>query len=511
MQQLDGRSPGGVPPPRIGMADGSSPQSNRTQPDASALPLLGVGNNFRLKKGTMWGADGKGAGKLAQPVLSVSGRGFEGDVGGGARANSLGSPRPPSSSTGHGRSGVHSSPASADRRGMTARVQQLHHGHMAASPGAAVSSVLLTLESPPITSRRLAPSAISAKQATLSAAAAAAAAAAAGAVVNGMPATVSLNSPLKAQGHIHGLNGATPTNINNGSSIDLDHPHGRDIMRIDTNGCQNTIQPACTSLPNFVVSGGESEIAWLREKLAEGLARNEQLAAQLQRVQQESHGLRSTLLAQQGAKADAGPSDALNPANLLVTPRGVRISHTHVLAPNPFECTGLLAHTVLLRSALFVFHAILTHLLHALYAHLIHLGVFFPGRPRYILCQASSSRGKAPLAGRASKIVRSANVASVHSQIRRTRRRKRLFTCIRRARSLLAASWTLCPKRFEYCACRTERIRCMGQYAIHAQSANILALGPWPPPVLAMRLSVRQPTALMRVGRLPSRDMTTQT
>lgn len=295
----------------------------------SQMPLLSLGkpetgNGLRLKKGTLWGPpdlNAKAGGKPGPP-LGVQGRSFEGKDGASpASEGSRQSPRPPSSSpslAAAARTGVRS-PSKRESGGL----QPTQNGHPPRSGGpvhlqarhSEISSVVLTLDSPvggPIAHRRLQPSPHQLKQQALAA---------------GRSQQQSPTKPSGPGGVRLFDGGAGPSGI----GAPVGGPQSQ-VMRIDSSvpdgGGASGGYPRDLELPESIPPGGEDEIAWLRMRLTEGLSRNEQLVAQLQRVQQESLGLRSTLIAQQGAKPAAaaaadGAEDQLGSLG-TGTPRGVR-------------------------------------------------------------------------------------------------------------------------------------------------------------------------------------------
>jgi len=297
----------------------------------SQMPLLSLGkpetgNGLRLKKGTLWGPpdlNAKAGGKPGPP-LGVQGRSFEGKDGASpASEGSRQSPRPPSSSpslAAAARTGVRS-PSKRESGGL----QPTQNGHPPRSGGpvhlqarhSEISSVVLTLDSPvggPIAHRRLQPSPHQLKQQALAA---------------GRSQQQSPTKPSGPGGVRLFDGGAGPSGI----GAPVGGPQSQ-VMRIDSSvpdgGGASGGYPRDLELPESIPPGGEDEIAWLRMRLTEGLSRNEQLVAQLQRVQQESLGLRSTLIAQQGAKPAAaaaadGAEDQLGSLG-TGTPRGTKMS-----------------------------------------------------------------------------------------------------------------------------------------------------------------------------------------
>ena len=140
----------------------------------SAMPMLSVGNptagnGLQLKKGTLWGSpDGGGKGGDDElPLLGVLGHSFEGS---------------PSSPSFDGRQSPRGSPIlvrkATDSNKAPTRLHS-QNGHPPRSGGpvhlsscgqrSELSNVVLTLEAPPITHRRLQPSAVQLKQQALAA------------------------------------------------------------------------------------------------------------------------------------------------------------------------------------------------------------------------------------------------------------------------------------------------------------------------------------------------------
>jgi hypothetical protein len=262
----------------------------------SAMPMLSVGNptagnGLQLKKGTLWGSpDGGGKGGDDElPLLGVLGHSFEGS---------------PSSPSFDGRQSPRGSPIlvrkATDSNKAPTRLHS-QNGHPPRSGGpvhlsscgqrSELSNVVLTLEAPPITHRRLQPSAVQLKQQALAAG-------------RSQP-------PGLSKTHSAGSSGEGGSGSGQSAMLHLagggvgggEESRRRESLplRLDDGSDALDAYPRGIDLPASVPAGGEEEVAWLRARLSEGLARNEQLVAQLQRVQQESHGLRSTLLAHQGA------------------------------------------------------------------------------------------------------------------------------------------------------------------------------------------------------------------
>lgn len=257
----------------------------------SAMPMLSVGNptagNGLQLKGTLWGSPGGKGGDDELPLLGVLGHSFEGS---------------PSSPSFDGRQSPRGSPTlvrkATDSNKAPTRLHS-QNGHPPRSGGSVHlssrgqrsehSNVVLTLEAPPITHRRLQPSAVQLKQQALAAG-------------RSQP-------PGLSKTHSAGSSGESGSGSGQSAMLHLagggvgggEDSRRRDSLRLDDGSDALDAYPRGIDLPASVPAGGEEEVAWLRARLSEGLARNEQLVAQLQRLQQESHGLRSTLLAHQGA------------------------------------------------------------------------------------------------------------------------------------------------------------------------------------------------------------------
>jgi len=73
-------------------------------------------------------------------------------------------------------------------------------------------------------------------------------------------------------------------------------------------------------------AGGAEEIQWLREQLTDSGARNTQLGAALQRVQQESYAIRSTLMAQQGNGSKPQAAEEMDATSPMQSPRSLQQS-----------------------------------------------------------------------------------------------------------------------------------------------------------------------------------------
>ena len=280
--------------------------------DAAPLSLLSVGNptsgnGLRLKKGTLWGASELTKGDTHSPSLAVSGRGIDGALGSPTESAQR-SPRPLSTAPGGLRNNASSPTAPMDQRKGAARAQQLqggilsHNGSPASLIGnharPEVSNVVLTLDTPPVGHRKLQPSLVQVKQQALESASQQQDLGAAN-----LQQATTRNAHNRSQAI--GANISLPVDAESASSV-LAVPQ---VMLIDAtgkDGHNESRHSSALQLPSSVSAGGADEIAWLRARLSEAAARNEQLYGQLQRVQQESHGLRSTLLAQQASRLDAG-------------------------------------------------------------------------------------------------------------------------------------------------------------------------------------------------------------
>ena len=232
------------------IAEGQVQRHDGADGAASPLPMLGVGGSMKLKKEAVWGKEEPGKKSPPPPTRGVVGRSCTGDAGGTK------SPRPNSSTP--VRNGEGSSPL-----GGKPRVLSGGSGTPASCGApASVSNVTLTLETP---GRHL---------------------------VSTIPmpphqqrATPQLRAASEAAG------GGAPSGAP--SSLEPTPPSMRIVPAFPSP------QP-----PPHVARGGPQEIEWVHAQLAEGLRLYDKLAMQLQRAQQESVAIRSSLLAQQQNAAD---------------------------------------------------------------------------------------------------------------------------------------------------------------------------------------------------------------
>ena len=221
---------------------------------------------MQLKKGSLWGNKEPGRETPPPPPLGVVGQSLS--DGPTPRSGSNGGIRPPESPTslpkeGSSPGGGGMSSAGSEKSTGSKKNGRLSAGGPASDSGTAnVSNVMLTLDAP-MQQRRL---------------------------VSSIP------LPPHQQA-------TTPTLRNSNSNIAMNAYQASTgmgmgsspiAMRIDDFPTFPVAEP-----PSGMARGGSEELSWLREQLADGQKIYQQIATSLQRVQQESVAIRSSLLAQQ--------------------------------------------------------------------------------------------------------------------------------------------------------------------------------------------------------------------
>ena len=280
-------------------------EKDSINPASGALQAMQVGegrSGMKLKKGTLWGQSETGR-PTPPPTFGVVGCSCNGD--------GTSSPRPPSSVRGVSRGGTARSGETSPSPPSTSHGRdKLAHGSvpLGAPTQPTVNKLELSFDSPLMSSRKLT-------------------AATPGRATGPYGGPASLPSTDRSAQHLNG--DATPAQREAMAAARamLDGPAGgaggpSQVMRIEQgrDGSSATSFPsAAAAPPEGVSAGGADEIRWLREQLAAGERLYSQLEGNLQRVQQESHAIRSSLMAQQrnrhtsggaGIEYEVGPKDS---------------------------------------------------------------------------------------------------------------------------------------------------------------------------------------------------------
>ena len=279
-------------------------QHHAVNPATSALQN-GVVGGSKLKKGTLWGQSEPGR-PAVPPAFGVVGCSYSGDVVGRV------SPRP----TSQGRSLSRGGPYSMDG---CMSPPTTSHGRSAIVHGSvplgerqqpSVNNLELSCETPSISSRRLAAAASVPGRAAgpyggpVAPPGTAGRGGSSGGGGGGGGTSKGSSSPSDSPASQRG--DATPAQLEAmaaaRAALDGTGSHEAQVMRLEHGG--SSTGGAGGAIPPFPSADdapptGEAEGAWLRAQLAEGAKLYSQLGAQLQRVQQESHAIRSSLLAQQ--------------------------------------------------------------------------------------------------------------------------------------------------------------------------------------------------------------------
>ena len=258
------------------LSEGTVQRHVAVQDSGSPLPLMSVGKNMNLKKGTLWGGspgDASGKNSPPPPVLGVVGYGVVGDSA---------SPRPPSTGGKHGSrelmqqaGAMAPSPSRPKGTGTLCNGAALAGASCASSAPPTISCVSLSLDTP-LASRRL---------------------------VSAAAPIPSIPLPPHQQQATPILRNGSPTFAAPSSST------ASPAMRIDPTG--SSVPPFPTAEPpGYLRRGGPEELSWLQAQHLEAQKLYAQLGAHLSRVQQESMAMRSSLLAQQH---NGGGGEAASP------------------------------------------------------------------------------------------------------------------------------------------------------------------------------------------------------